>query len=261
MTTDILLLIGRGTDYARNVLETHAERLARRLDVDDVRTAVYQRHPVRELRADLSAITADETYVVPFHVTYSTDTIDRIPTALEAVPGTVHYCEPPGSHPFVTEALLDRGMDSVPDVSETSLVLAALGGSAKSYYRQTAEYHAARLRKQSGYDDVLSCYLVQDPAVECVPYAVSTERTVIVPLFMTRTEGTAERIPEKLDFDRSDLEYAAPLSSHERVTDTIAEIVETRQRLAARVFSPSPEFNATTLDREAPFVVDGQGQQ
>lgn len=170
MTTESLLLIGRETGTAHEVFETHAERLTRRTDVDNVEIATYQSEPVRELRAQFEAISADRIYAMPMRAAHAHDTIEDVPAALSYIPGNVRYCEPLGRSPAVTEVLRKRAMNLVPAAEDVSLVIVGFGSSSKPYHRQTADYHAARLRDGSDYGEVLTCYLLQNPAVECVRY-------------------------------------------------------------------------------------------
>ncbi|MFC7197472.1 sirohydrochlorin chelatase [Halosimplex aquaticum] len=95
-----------------------------------------------------------------------------------------------------------------------SLVLVGFGSSSKPHHRRTADYHAERLRERTDYGAVLTCYLLQNPAVECVRYGVSTDRAVAVPLFLARSEATEERVPTELELDRGGIEYAEPLGAH-----------------------------------------------
>jgi len=101
MTTDAILLTGRDAGNAREVYQTHADRLAARTSVDDVAVATYESEPSRELRDELATIDADDVYAIPMTAAHSHDTLQRLPGALAAIPGTVHYTEPIGRSPAV----------------------------------------------------------------------------------------------------------------------------------------------------------------
>lgn len=257
MTSDALVLVSRGTAHAHDVLETHAARLERRNGVDTVHTALYDRRPARELRDQLSAVAADEVYVLPVRFAHTNETTEMIPAALSALSGTVHYCDPLGQHPAVTDALLQRGV-GVAEGPDVSLVLAGMGSTTGSIYRRTTEFHAARIRDRTEYGEVLTCYLVQDPAVECVRYNVSNDRAVVVPTFFSRTETATTQIPAKLELGRGGLEYAAPLGTHESVTDAIESVLSVQQRAVTR--DGEPESRAVRPRGElSPAVTDGEG--
>ncbi|WP_436930797.1 CbiX/SirB N-terminal domain-containing protein [Halosimplex halobium] len=259
MTTDALLLIARETRNAREVLETHADRLRRRGLVDTVEVTTYESEPVRELRGRFERIAAETVYAVPMCAAHSHDTIDGIPAALAAVPGEVHYCEPVGGSPAVTEVLEARGTDLVPADDDVSLVLVGFGSSSKPYHRQTADYHAARLREQSDFGEVVTCYLLQNPTVDCVRYNTTGDRTVAVPLFLTRTEATERRIPAELEPERGAVEYADPLGVHPRVTDAVQAEVEKQRALAADGTASRASFEAQLTRTKQPVATDGEG--
>ncbi len=259
MTPETILLIGRETSNAREVLETHARRLERRSVADSVVVAIYGNEPVADLRPQFEEMPDGTAYAVPMTVAHTPDTTDGVPAALSYLPGPVRYCEPPGRSPAITEALRRRAEEQVPAAEDVTLVLAGFGSGSKPYQRQTADYHAARLREQSGYGEVLTCYLLQDPAVECVRYGISNERSVAVPLFLTRTEATERRIPEALELGRGALEYADPLGTHERVTDAVHAEVAKQRALAPADTDRTASFEARLAATRQPVATDGDG--
>jgi len=259
MTSETLLLVGRDTGYSRDVFETHAERLAGRTAVDEVEVATYESEPVRELRDRLRSVPGDRVYAVPICAAHSHETVDGVPAALSYVRGEVHYCEPLGRSPAVTEVLRERGTDLVRAGKDATIVLVGFGSSSKPYHRQTAEYHAARLRERSAYGEVLTCYLLQNPAVECVRYNISNPRAVAVPLFAARSEATERRVPEELELDRGGIEYAAPLGEHPRITDALQAELEKQRALAADADPTRPSFEAKLLETRRPVATDGEG--
>lgn len=261
MIRDAVILIGRETKQARGVFETHADRLASRLDVDDVTVATYGREPVRELREAFSRVDAETVYAVPMTVAHSHDTTDQVPAALSYLSGTVHYCEPPGASPPVTEAIEEKATALRPAASDVSLVLAAFGSSSKPYHRQVAEYHAARLREGTGYGEVVTCYLLQAPTVDCVRYDAANDRGVVVPLFLTRTAATEERIPAALELDRGGFDYAEPFGEDPRITDAIHAEVAKQRALADDGRPPAASFERKLTRTRRPVAADGEGRK
>lgn len=259
MTTETLLLVGRDAGDTRDVLACHAERLVRRTAVDGVEVAAYCDEPTADLRDRLGSMTADRVYAVPLSVAHTHDTVDRIPRALSYVPGEVRYCEPPGRSPAVTDAILDRAGDALLAAEGVSLVLVGFGSSSKPYHRRTLDYHARRLREGSDYGEVVTCYLIQNPTVECVRYNVSKPRTVAVPLFVSRTEATERRVPEKLELSRGGVEYTAPLGRHPRVTDAIHAEVEKQRALAADGAAESDTTRGLAVHTLPAIATDGEG--
>jgi sirohydrochlorin ferrochelatase len=258
MTGESILLLSRGSGRVRDVLDTHAERLGASTSVDSVEVAVYETDPRRELRPQLATIDAKTVYVVPMCVAHTHDTLTAIPAALSALSGRVRYCEPIGGSPAITDVLAARATELVAGGPDTSLVLVGFGSSSKPYNRQTTDYHATRLRERSDYAAVHTCYLLQNPAVECVRYNVATSRAVAVPLFVAPTEATEQRIPDQLELGRGGIEYADPLGTHPRVTDAIRGEVQ-KQRALGTDETAAPSFEATLTRTQRPMATDGEG--
>lgn len=263
MTTEAIILVGRETADAREVFRTHAERLRDRGEYRTVRVATYEDEPVRELRDRLSSVRADRSYAVPMTVAHDYDTTDGVPAALSYLDGEVRYCEPVGTSPAVTAALTDRAGAVEPAGEDATLVLVGFGSSSKPYGRQAAEYHAARIREESDYGAVLTCFLLQNPAVECARYNVSTPRAVAVPLFATECAATERRIPAELELDRGGIGYADPLGTHPAVTRAVHAEVQKQRALATAVGGESDAAGGSFEDRLAegrlPVATDGEG--
>ncbi|WP_280537132.1 CbiX/SirB N-terminal domain-containing protein [Halopenitus sp. POP-27] len=288
MRSETLLLIGRDTRGARETFHVHADRLADRTGID-VEIARYAEEPGRELRDRFRDIDADVTYAVPMCAAHGYDTVDAIPAALSAIPGDVRYCDPVGTSSATTDVIAaradaarsragastaagrgstdaDSDADADPDVS---LVLVAFGSSSKPHGRRMAEYHADRLRSRSAYAEVVPCYLLQNPAVECVRYAVTGDRIVAVPLFVSRSAATEDRIPAELELDRGGIDYGDPFGDHSRLTDAIHAEVERQRALTAQdsdeesTDHPTTEPNGSSLPRSSTpkraIVTDGEG--
>lgn len=258
MTSDALLLVGRDAGRARPTMETHAGRLSDRDVVDDVHVATYDVEPARELEAQLAAIDADRVFALPTSVAHSYDSLDALPGALSRVDADVRYCEPLGRSPAVTDLLARRASAVAPGGPETSLALVGLGSSRTPHWRQVLRYQAERLRQRTAYDDVATCYLVQNPTVECVRYDVSTDRIVALPLFLAECEATEDRIPAKLEVDRGGVAYGAPLGEHPLVTDAIeAELAKQR---ALSSSDPVPDsFEDALVQTRRTVATDGRG--
>jgi len=214
--------------------------------------ATYESEPSRELVDQFSDIDADRVYAVPTCATHTYDTSDELPAALSAIGGEVRYCDPIGRSPAVTDVLADRASERIGEGAETGVVLVGLGSASTPEVEQTAAYHARRLRERGVHDEVTRCYLMQNPAVECARYNVSTDRTVAVPLFVTECEATSERVPAALELDRGGLAYADPFGDHERLTDAIAAEVEKQRALAQGDL-------ADTDNTQRRLTADGEG--
>ncbi|MFB6302715.1 MAG: CbiX/SirB N-terminal domain-containing protein [Haloferacaceae archaeon] len=258
MTDDALLLVGRESVNAGEVLAIHADRIERQGTVDAVHVVTYESEPVCELRERLAALTADRVYAVPMCAAHTYETTEDVPAALSAVSGEVRYCEPVGRSPAVTGALLDRATDEVRPGSDASLVLVGFGNSSQPYGRQVVRYHAARIHDRADYGEVRPAFLLQNPAVECARYAVTGDRTVAVPLFVARSDATETAIPRKLELDRGGVAYADPLETHPGVTEAVRASIETRRAMATGD-RPASFEDALAASRR-PVATDGEGR-
>jgi sirohydrochlorin ferrochelatase len=258
MTHETILLVGRRGENTEAVLETHAERLRARDVADDVVAVTYDHEPVRELRGTLSDLSADRVYALPATLAHSYETTEDLPAALSYVPGEVRYCEPVGRSPAVTGVVEGRATERVPAESSASVVLVGFGNSSQPYHRQAAEYHATRLRERTAYGEVRTCFLLQNPAVECARYNVTGDRVVAVPLFVSRTDATEREVPDKLELDRGGIAYADPFGTHRGVTDAF-EAEVTRQRVLSGGGSTPSTFESTLASSRTPLATDGEG--
>lgn len=252
MTGDALVFVGREGTQDRKTLRTHADRLERRGLIEHAHVVMYGEESIRELRERLGAIDAERAFVLPACVAHSHDTIDAIPAALSSFGPEVRYCEPIGSCPALTDLIMQRASNRSP--VESTLVLVALGSSSLPHHREMAECHATRLRKRGAFTEIVTCYVLQNPAVECVRYNIPTDCAVAVPLFLSQNEIT-NTIPAKLELDRGGIEYTDSFGEDVRVTDAIhAEIA--RQRVLADGASP---FEGSSVEHSRRIATDGEG--
>jgi len=258
MSDDTLLLIGRDTGRARGVYETHAARLRDRDVADSVQVVTYGTEPGRDLREAVAGLDGDRTYAVPMCVAHTHETIEAVPRALSTLEN-VQYCEPIGRSPAITRAVLDRAAEKREIDPSTTLVLVGLGNTTGGYHREVAEYHASHADERSAFAGVQTCYLLQNPAVECVRYNVPTESATAVPLFVAACAATEEQIPAKLELDRPGLAYADPLGTHPGVTDAVHDRLETTRALAESTAEPR-SFEATLTGSSRPLATDGEGR-
>jgi len=258
MSHDTLLLVASEAGRTTIAFETHARRLRDRNVCDEVQVLRYEHEPRRELGDELRQLDTDRAFVLPLSVAHSHETLEAIPGLFDAIDAPVQYCEPLGRSPLVTEALVDRAAAEVPDGPESSVALVAFGSGGKPHQRQVTEYHADRIRERTAFGEVEACYLLQNPAVECVRYNLSRDHAVAVPLFFADCEATETAIPSKLELDRGGLAYADTLGGHPLIAEAIAAAVETERTLAE---TDSPRtFEETIAATARPMATDGDGE-
>jgi len=258
MPRDTLLIVGRGGERARASFKTHAQRLRNRGVAARIETATYEREPGRELRETLAGIDTEHTYVVPMCLAHTRTTVEVLPSALDRVAGAVTYCEPVGRQPAITRAVVERARSACADPDRTGLALVGFGASGTPYHQQAARYHADRIESRSDFTDVTTCFLLQNPTVECVRYTVDAGRMVAVPLFFAPSSATDTEIPAKLELSRGGVDYATPLSTHECVTDAIESAVQKQRAIEAGTDVPH-SFEATLTGQSRALATDGEG--
>ncbi len=113
-------------------------------------------------------------YIVPVFISegYFTQTV--IPRELELEgPLTrrdgmeIHYCDPVGSHPRMTEVLLHRAREIAPNIptETTSLFIVGHGTDLNDNSAKAAKEQASRIRGLGKYAEVISSYMEEPPLI------------------------------------------------------------------------------------------------
>jgi len=225
MINGTLLLVGRHTNGSSQALEVHAERLRDRDIAASVRVAHYDRtHAIDGDGTALSktgALDDGEVFLLPVLMTNTRGAEHAVRAIATSIPNSVCVCDPIGRVPAVSRLLLERAAETAQPTEDTALVLVGFGSGSAPGSRETLKYHERRLRKRSDYADVRSCYLLQDPAAECVRYNVSRRRMVVVPAFVSPGPAIRTEIRAKIRDDRGRVAYAEPIGTHSLLTDAM----------------------------------------
>ena len=182
----------------------HAEEIRRRKLFADVGCAFWKEEP--SLRDALSIFQeAREVYVVPNFISegYFTQTV--IPRELE-LSGRVttrangqiwKYCDPVGSHPMMTELLLQRAREVARDVDpgETTLLIVAHGTDLNDNSAAAAKREVEKIRALRKYADVQNVYMEETPLVANWRKLTSTRNVAVVPFFISDGLHSYEDIP------------------------------------------------------------------
>jgi sirohydrochlorin cobaltochelatase len=190
----------------------HAIEIRRRKIFSEVACAFWKEEP--SLRDALSIFPeAREVYVVPNFISegYFTQTV--IPRELE-LNGQVtkrsggqvwKYCDPVGSHPMMTELLLQRAGEVAPDVdpAETALLIVAHGTDLNENSAVAAKREVDKIRALGRYADVLNVYMEEAPRVADWRKLTKSGNVVVVPFFISDGLHSYEDIPELLGISRS----------------------------------------------------------
>jgi sirohydrochlorin cobaltochelatase len=110
------------------------------------------------------------------------------------------YCEPVGNHALMTELLLKRAHDVVPDAvpAETSLLIVAHGTDLNENSAVAAKREAEKIRALGTYAAVLNVYMEEPPLVSDWRKLTNTENVVVVPFFISDGLHSYEDIPRLL---------------------------------------------------------------
>jgi len=113
------------------------------------------------------------------------------------------YTLPVGTHPRMTEVLLDRARTTVerfpfprvPPSNEITLMIAGHGTEKDAKSRQAIERQVEAIRAMGIYGGVEAVYLEEDPRIESVYRLAATKHVVVVPFFISDGLHVREDIP------------------------------------------------------------------
>ena len=156
------------------------------------------------MREVFRMVESDTIYVVPVFISegYFTQTV--IPRELELEGRhtrregrTIHYCDPVGSHPRMTEALLRRAREVAPNVplGATSLFIVGHGTDLNDNSARAAKEQAARIQALGEYAQVVSSYMEEPPLIAHWDKLSNQAHVVIVPFFIADGLHSYQDIP------------------------------------------------------------------
>ena len=252
-----LLIVGHGStvnpDSSAPTL-AHAAEIRRRGVFADVQCAFWKEEPsLRDARFLFDVDLAREVYVVPNFISegYFTQTV--IPRELE-LSGRVtsrddgqlwKYCEPVGSHPMMTELLLERAREVAQGVNESdaTLLIVAHGTDLNDNSAVAAKREAENVRRRAVFAAVENVYMEEAPRVADWRQLTRTRNVIVVPFFISDGLHSYEDIPELLGIaeqrttrevfrreaykiDNRQLFYASSIGTDARIADVILAQVE-----------------------------------
>jgi sirohydrochlorin cobaltochelatase len=216
-----LILVGHGSTLnADSAAPTHqhTHELRRRDLFAQVLETFWKEEPY--LSQILRAVFAPRVFVVPLFISDGYFTEEVIPRELgfrakdqadfprvQKRGGTLfHYCDPVGTHPSMTDALLARAREIVekfpfpraPRPSETALFIAGHGTGNNENSRKAIEHQVQLIAARGLYSEVHAIFMEESPRIaEC--YSLATAKNlVIVPFFISDGLHSHEDIPVML---------------------------------------------------------------
>lgn len=207
-----------------------------------------------------------EVYVVPNFISegYFTQTI--IPRELELsgrcterITGQVwNYCEPVGSHPMMTELLLQRACDVAPGVAErdATLLIVGHGTSLNDNSAVAAKREAEKIRELNRYGAVLNVYMEEPPLVADWAKLTESRHVVVVPFFVSDGLHSYEDIPILLGIDPQPSSDATDRSDVGQVFRQNPYHLQGRELYYARSIGTDARFADVIVQQAAAFVAE-----
>lgn len=169
---------------------------------DEVSSCFWKEEP--SMREVLHGIVSPVVYIVPHFISegYFTRTVIPREFALDG-PVTIRggkrlfSCDPAGSHSSMTQLLIRRARETAPAApkGQTSLIIVGHGTTLDANSAAAARIQADRIAKDSGYAEVLSCYMEEDPLVSQWASLTTFPHVVVLPFFISDGLHSYQDIP------------------------------------------------------------------
>lgn len=187
----------------------HARAIAERGIFHEVHTCYWKEEP--SMREVLWKVESDEIFIVPNFISegYFTQTV--IPREFnltgpitERDGKVIRYCQPVGSHPHMTDALLHRAREVAPGVParETSLFIVGHGTNLNDNSAKAAKDQVRMLSSLGEYAEVISSYMEEAPLISDWATLASAPNVVVVPFFISDGLHSYEDIPVLLGIEK-----------------------------------------------------------
>ncbi|MFC3718643.1 DR2241 family protein [Deinococcus metalli] len=251
-----LILIGHGSHLngeSATAVYRYADLIRERGLYDEVVEGYWKEEP--SLRQVLRTTSSTDVTVIPMFISEGYFTEVVIPRELglghqgPVPPGgvarviggrTVRYTLPYGVHPSMTDVILARAREALPDFSAQDTALIVLGhGTTRNENSNKVIYRAADLIRESGqFAQVQALFLDEEPKVGTWPEVISAPRVVVVPFFASEGWHTLETIPEDMGLTgevtafpenphgAQTVYYAKPVGTHPAVADVILHLAQ-----------------------------------
>jgi sirohydrochlorin cobaltochelatase len=241
----------------------HAAEIRRRKIFPDVGCAFWKEEPsLRDATFLFDPEEIREVCVVPNFISegYFTQTV--VPRELE-LNGRItkrsngqiwRYCEPVGNHPMMTDLLLKRARDVVPDAApgDTSLLIVAHGTDLNENSAVAAKREAEKIRTLGEYAAVLNVYMEEPPLVSDWRKLAKTHNVVVVPFFISdglhsyedipRLLGIVLAAPKAFGVDRGQPGSAPPARAHGEIFRHNPHAIDGRKLFYAPSIGTDPGF-------------------
>ncbi|ADV68815.1 DR2241 family protein [Deinococcus maricopensis] len=246
-----LVLIGHGSHLnseSAGAVYRYAELLRERGLFDEVVEGYWKEEP--SLRQVLRTCRYTDVTVIPMFISegYFTETViprelglghqgPVPPEGIARVLGgkTVRYTLPYGVHASMSDVILARAHEALPDANaqDTALVIIGHGTTRNENSNRVIHQNAERLRAAGLFAEVHALFLDEDPRLSTWTDVVRSPRVVMVPFFASEGWHTLETIPEDLGltgevttFGAQTVYYSKPTGTHAMVADVVLNLAE-----------------------------------
>ncbi|HEY5705044.1 MAG TPA: CbiX/SirB N-terminal domain-containing protein [Terrimicrobiaceae bacterium] len=206
-----LVLVGHGSTLnpdSSAPTHAHARAIRERGIFREVHSCFWKEEP--SMREIFRMVESETIYIVPVFISEGYFTQKVIPRELELAgrqtrrgSRTIYYCDPVGSHPRMTEALLRRAREIAPRVppEATSLFIVGHGTDLNDNSARAAKEQAARIQALGQYAQVVSAYMEEPPLIVEWDKLCNQSNVVIVPFFIADGLHSYQDIPVLLGIE------------------------------------------------------------
>lgn len=236
---EALVLAGHGSQHHPETaapLHAHADRIRPRGQFSEVRTAFWKEEP--SLRSVASTVRSEVAYVVPVLTSegYFADRVfpRELDAGAERTPSVeLHYADPVGTHPAMTDVVLER-IESMIEGPPTEAGVALVGHGTDRHARsdQATRDHAARIDGLDRYAEVCALFLDEAPTVGDLTEQVAAEEITVVPVFVADGHHTTADIPQSFGhpgvgrtaaIDGRRIHYTRAVGTEPRLADLVVD--------------------------------------
>lgn len=233
-----------------------ADEIRRREVFAEVQVAFWKEEP--SLRQVLYTLESEEIYVVPNFISEGYFTQKVIPRELGLTGPTtrlgrqtVHYCEPVGNHPRMTEVLLHRAAEVAPGVppAETSLIIVGHGTALNDNSAVAAKRQVQTIAALGLYGEVLAAYMEEPPLVAEWAALTTQPHVVVVPFFVSDGLHSYQDIPVLLGIEAD----PGQAMSQREVFRYNPHLLQGRKLYFGSAIGTDPLFADVIIDQVAAF--------
>lgn len=254
-----LVLVGHGSTLnpdSSAPIHEHADAIRSRGIFDEVTCCFWKEEP--SMREVLRTLESHTVYIVPDFISEGYFTRTVIPRELGLTgevtrigDAVVNYCEPVGSHPRMTDVLLQRARETAAGVptSETSLVIVGHGTALNDNSAIAVKDQVRRIGEMNIYAEVLAAYMEEPPLVAEWDKLTTKANVVVVPFFISDGLHSYQDIPVLLGIE----EEGAPAASQRDVFRRNPYSLRGRRLYYASAIGTEPMMADVILDQVAKF--------